>query len=170
MNKYERELTIDTEALDVEWLEQPKLFMKYSRKKAKALLRAKRTHEKLKTIRSELIMQAHSGGKKLIGCTPTGPTVDAWVRAHPDYIEAKEEQITAEFEADILDAAVFAFHQRKAALENLVILHGQQYFAGPRVPRNLTEEYAQAREKARDRAADAAARHDKKKGRRRAPK
>jgi hypothetical protein len=29
---------------------------------------------------------------------------------------------------------------RKAALENLVQLHGQNYFAGPKVPRNLSKE------------------------------
>jgi hypothetical protein len=30
---------------------------------------------------------------------------------------------------------------RKSALENLVKLHGQQYFAGPMVPRDLTHEW-----------------------------
>jgi hypothetical protein len=39
--------------------------------------------------------------------------------------------------------------QRKDALENMVRLHGQQYFAGPRIPRNLTEE-RQAKQKKAD--------------------
>ena len=33
-----------------------------------------------------------------------------------------------------------AFEQRKDALENLVRLHGQQYFAGPKIPRDLPSE------------------------------
>jgi hypothetical protein len=34
-------------------------------------------------------------------------------------------------------AAVNAFEQRKSALENLVRLFGQSYFAGPKMPRDL---------------------------------
>lgn len=170
MSTYEQELTIDTEALDVEWLEQPKLFMKYSRKKARALLDAKKAQERLKTVRSELVMDAHSGamGKDV---KVTKDSVDAWVRSQSEYVEAKEEQIQMEFEADIYDAAVFAFHQRKAALENLVTLHGQQYFAGPHVPRNLSEEYAKSRNAARERTAAVSDNYDRKgkRGRRRRP-
>ena len=36
--------------------------------------------------------------------------------------------------------AVYAFEQRKTSLENLVRLHGQQYFAGPKMPRDLRKE------------------------------
>jgi hypothetical protein len=35
---------------------------------------------------------------------------------------------------------------RKAALENLVQLHGQQYFAGPKMPRDLKEEIRKHKE------------------------
>ena len=43
-----------------------------------------------------------------------------------------------------LEYAELAFQEiawtRKKSLENLVILHGQQYFAGPKMPRNISEE------------------------------
>jgi hypothetical protein len=44
------------------------------------------------------------------------------------------------YEAEVLQGAVNAVDHRKDALENLVRLHGLQYFAGPKVPRNLSEE------------------------------
>jgi len=138
--QYDEDLSIDTEALDVEWALQPQLFQKYSRMKALAAKTAKRMHERVKTTRSELVLKAGRGGADLIGVNPTGPNVDAWVRAHPEYRKAKERQIQAEFILDLLDGGVFAFHQRKAALENLVLLMNQEYFAKPKEPRNLPEE------------------------------
>ena len=34
-----------------------------------------------------------------------------------------------------------AIDQKKSALENLVKLHGQMYFAGPSIPRDLDKEW-----------------------------
>jgi predicted ATP-dependent endonuclease of OLD family len=56
------------------------------------------------------------------------------------YKEAFAEYLEAKFEADVAQGAVRAFDARKDALENLVRLNGQQYFAGPKMPRNLTQE------------------------------
>ena len=39
--------------------------------------------------------------------------------------------------------AVKAIDTKKTALENLVKLHGQSYFAGPAIPRNLNKEWEQ---------------------------
>jgi len=40
--------------------------------------------------------------------------------------------------------------QRKDALENLVRLHGQQYFAGPKMPRDVQWERQQKIERSND--------------------
>jgi 5'-deoxynucleotidase YfbR-like HD superfamily hydrolase len=64
-----------------------------------------------------------------------------------EYKEAYHEFLEIQHEYNIAKAAVRAFAQRKDALENLVRLHGQQYFAGPRVPRNISEEREKFRSK-----------------------
>jgi hypothetical protein len=40
-----------------------------------------------------------------------------------------------------LKAAVYAINQRKDALENLVRLHGQQYFSSPLIDISLSDRY-----------------------------
>lgn len=147
---YSRDIEIDPEALDVEWLNQPNLFLAYSQKKAEADREAKLLHEEFKSIKAELRLQAAKLGAKGLGVKDTSDNLDAWVRNQEDYKEAKEKLIEAEYEADMLSAAVYAFNHRRSALENLAKLHGQQYFAGPTEPRNLPEKYniaAKAHEK-----------------------
>jgi hypothetical protein len=59
----------------------------------------------------------------------------------PEYKDAIDQFLNAKYEYDMAMAAVRAIDQKKTALENLVRLHGQQYFAGPSVPRDLTKEW-----------------------------
>ena len=137
----DRDLRIDESALDIEWLNQPRIFMRYAMAAAEAERVAKRAKEKVKTIRSELIREVAKSPQETTGkAKPTAQDTEAYYRVHEDYIEAKEELTEAEFENSLLWNAVSAFHQRKLCLENLVRLNGQQYFAGPSVPRDLAQE------------------------------
>ncbi len=139
---YEADLQIDPDQLDVEWLEQANRFMKYAEASADADAEVKRINEKIKNLQSELTLDAHQDptimGKDI---KPTVANVEAYYREHDNYKKLKDQVIDAEHDADVLRNAVFAFHQRKAALEQLVTLHGQQYFAGPTEPRNLGLEF-----------------------------
>jgi hypothetical protein len=140
---YIKDVKIDESALDVEWLEQTTLLVKYARNAAKWHKRVMQAEEKIKVVRAELIEEANQFPDRCLGkgIKPTAPNIESYYRNHEDHKAAKEEWITATFEYDIALAAKDAISfSRKAALENLVILHGQQYFAGPRVPRNLSEE------------------------------
>jgi len=114
---YEEDLAIDSQALDVEWLEQPQLLMRYS--------------------------------------IASAPNIEAFYREHQDHIDAKDELIESEYQAAVIRSAVFAFNQRKVALEELVRLHGMQYFAGPKAPRDLNKEWkTHLEEKGDERTAD----------------
>ena len=53
------------------------------------------------------------------------------------------EVIDARYEFNTAKGAVRAVDQRKESLENLVRLHGQHYFAGPKIPRDLSSEVEQ---------------------------
>jgi hypothetical protein len=67
--------------------------------------------------------------------------VTSTILTQDKYKEATEEFLQAKYEAKIASGASRAVDHRKSALENLVKLHGQQYFAGPMVPRDLTHEW-----------------------------
>lgn len=142
MLNYEDDIRIDETALDVEWLEQAELAMKYARNFAQAKRRLINAEEKIKLIRAELTAEAN---KNPIKCCnkdkPNAADIEAYYRNHRRHKEAKEEWVKLQYELDIAEAAKNEIgYTRKAALENLVRLHGQQYFAGPRIPRDISQE------------------------------
>ena len=139
---YARDLLIDETALDLEWLNQASLAMKYGRHFADCARLCRKAEENKKVIRSGLIRQANLHPMECCQKPkPTGADIEAYYRTHSDYIEAVEDLIEAEYEKTMAEIAKNEMcFTRKAALENLVTLHGQQYFAGPAVPRNLAKE------------------------------
>lgn len=139
IRNYEEDRLVNPDALDLEWLRQSNLFGHYADLSAKANRRAKEAEENVKVIRSILSKEANENPDEVLGkgVKPTATNVEAYYRTHPDHKKAKEEWIQATYEAEMLSNAVFAFHQKKASLEYLVILHGQNYFASPKEPREL---------------------------------
>ncbi len=133
---YTNDIKINPDALDVEWLRQPELYMKYCEAAANAKRAAATAMEKIKVIRSQLIKEAREEG-----LAKNAGQEEAYYRDHVSHKRAKAEWIEKEHVAAILHSAVFAFNQRKDALENLVRLAGQGYFATPEVPRDLPHEY-----------------------------
>lgn len=140
---YENDMYIDENALEQEWLDQAELALKYGRHWAKCIKRLTLAEENVKLVRSELIKEAHENPEKYLGegINPTGPVVEAYYRNHKLHKEAKQEIVEAQFKANVADIAKNEISfTRKAALENLVRLHGQEYFAGPSMPKNISEE------------------------------
>ncbi len=145
---YERDIRIDESALDVEWLEQANLAMKYGRHYAECHKALTEAEEKIKIVRAELIEEANLNPIK---CThkekPNAADIEAYYRNHKRHKAAKDAWIEAQLECEIAEIAKNEISfTRKAALENLGSLYIAGYFAGPKVPRNLTEEL-EARQK-----------------------
>lgn len=153
---YSKDILIDPEALDVEWLNQPVLFLKYSNKASDARRELDESKEFLEYTKAEVETEIRTNPDKygLEGKTGKAPTEAQFKNAvtlHERVVEAQANCITKAQEYAHWQNASNAFDQRKKALENLVFLHGQQYFAGPRVPRNLKEkqeEYEKTRKTA----------------------
>lgn len=147
---YERDVRIDETALDVEWLNQASLALRYARLSSYWNEQVRHLEERKKTVRSELILKANEDPSGLLGKDrPNAADIEAYYRAHADYRAVIEELNEAVAEAEFAALAKDEIcYTRKKALENLVILHGQQYFAGPSVPRDLSAEAA-ARERQR---------------------
>lgn len=139
---YERDMEIDESALDVEWLEQPNLVMRYSRNEAETERRKDLAKESLDLVRAKLDKDIRIN-PELFGLGDlkiTETVVSNAIISHEDYKEAYKEYLDANYEYTLAKNAMKAVVQRKDALENLVRLHGQNYFAGPKVPRDLTKE------------------------------
>jgi len=142
MINYEQDMEIDETALDVEWLNQASLAMKYGKHWSKCRETFTRAEENIKIIRSQLLKDANKNPVACLGkdIKPTAPNIEAYYRDHEDHIEAKEEWIAAQYELNMAEVAKWEIsNTRRLALENLVRLHGQQYFAGPSVPHDLAD-------------------------------
>jgi len=134
---YEDDIRIDEEALDIEWLEQASLMMKYARNAADARRELDRAKENFDIVKAEVDKDIRTNPDDYEVTKVTDASVAAAILGTEEYKEASQRLIQAKYEADIASSAVRAVEQRKDALENLVRLHGQQYFAGPRVPHDL---------------------------------
>jgi len=140
---YERDIKIDELALDVEWLEQPRLMLKYSRHAVETRKTLDKAKLNLDVARARLDKKIRAnpgeyGLAKVVEAAVQNAILDA-----PEYLEAHEKYLNAKYEAEMARVVVQSIEQRKEALENLVRLHGLQYFAGPRVPRDLSKEVQQ---------------------------
>ena len=142
---YEKDMEIDPDALDTEWLAQPALSLRYGRHLIELQEEEQRAVEKKKTIRSELIQEVSEDPNLCCGKDkPNAADIEAFYRTSKSYKEAVAAQ------NKIINEVAYAMlakneicYTRKAALEHLVILHGQQYFAGPRVPRDISKEWVE---------------------------
>ena len=139
---YENDIKIDETALDVEWLDQPRLALKYGKHLIRLKTKLKAAETKKKFIRSTLILEVNKNPSLAHKTKPNKEDIEAYYRTHPQYQEIEDEynELLSEVEYAEIAKNEICF-TRKMALENLVVLHGQQYFAGPRVPRNISEEW-----------------------------
>jgi len=124
---FEKDIATDPDALDEEWLKQPMVMLKYSLYSSHCQKLVSKAHEKVKTIRSELLLEV-SG---------TQQEREAKYRTDPKYLKAKKQQTIAEYNRDMALNAVSAVHQKRGTLEHEVKLWLGQYFAGPVDPRIL---------------------------------
>ena len=139
---YDKDIRIDETALDIEWLEQSALAGKYIDYVKKLKLAVSFAHEKVKTCRSELIMRVNEDPEKCVHkAKPNAADIEAYYRNHSKYKRLKEKWIRLSNELEYAELCQKEIsYGRRSALENLVVLHGQNYFAGPRMPRDISAE------------------------------
>lgn len=140
---YERDMQIDVDGLDVEWLDQPVLALRYGKYVSQLRAEVARLEERKKTTRAELIVEANKDPQGTCNKDkPNAADIEAYYRTSERYKDVIKDLLKAQEELEYAEVAKNEISfTRKAALENLVRLHGQQYFAGPRVPRDLGKEW-----------------------------
>jgi hypothetical protein len=145
---YEQDLKIDEDALDIEWLDQASLFMKYAKIAAEARRNLDEAKQALDIIKAEIDKDIREKPSEYGLEKVTDKAIDAIILNEKEYQVVWNKFLDMKYEADMASNAVVAMNQRKEALENLVKLHGQSYFAGPKLPRNLSEERDMKQKKA----------------------
>lgn len=141
---YEKDLYIEEGSLDVEWLNQPLLMLRYARERAKAEKEVARLKRKLKVTGATTDKDIRTNPNDYkITVKLTEEVVKNAVLCDEEYQELEEELIEANYELSMIEGAVDAIKQRKDALQDLVRLHAAQYFAGPSIPRDISLEAKQ---------------------------
>ncbi len=138
---------IDINRLDEEWINQPKFYYKYAELLTDAKEEVERCKAQLeianddrKATRAKLDLMIRKKPKKYFGNNnkPSEAALTNRILVHPKYAEAQqavykvnEDLIKANKKVSTYYSAVFTLDHRKAALERLVSLHGQNYFSTP---------------------------------------
>jgi hypothetical protein len=131
------DLSIDPESLDTECVRQVDLFMKWCERSIEARAAVEDAKILLDTKTSEVDLRIRRRPEKYGLDKVTDPGIKATVLTHPDYLRAMKTYHEARDTAAYLEKAVLAMEMKKRMLDNLITLHGQQYFAGPATPRDL---------------------------------
>jgi hypothetical protein len=132
---YTEELQIDPDALDVEWLMQPQLYVKYADLYVNAEVYYDRSKEKVEFIKATLDSHIRNNATQYVksGMKLTESSINSIIITDIEYVKALNVLYAAKKTLKLLGVALKAFEQRKSALENLVKLHGQSYFASPNI-------------------------------------
>ena len=136
---YEQDMFIDENLLDVELLEQASKMVKYSYKLAEAKRDKDIAKEKMDFMRAQKDKAIRDAPEKFGLAKITENAVNNAILMEDQYKETVEDYNDANFEVNVLQGVVSALDHRKSMLEKLVQLHGQQYFAGPATPHDLSE-------------------------------
>jgi len=147
---YERDMHIDETSLDIEWLEQADLAVRWGKYYTKCEEQFQKAEENVKIVRSELILEINKNPKVFFGdgIKITDAKVEAAYRVNERHVKAKERWLKAKKklgDAEIIKNEIS--FTRKASLEGLVQLYISQYFAGPKMPRDLVGEREKMKEK-----------------------
>lgn len=138
-SNYTDDIRIDETVLDIEWLEQPALMFKYAKLTAEAKQALDKAKDKVDYVRAELDGRIRRDSKAFDMEKVTEGAVMNTILLQEEFVEAQQELLDAKFNFDITRGASDAISARKDALENMVKLYGMQYFAGPRVPHDITD-------------------------------
>jgi len=124
---------IDINNLDKEWINQPKIFFKYASELADVRRRLEEAKAELDVVKASLDKAIRENPASFgLPEKITETLISNTIIQQSEYQEALKIYRIRKHKVDILQAAVTALDHRKSALERLVSLHGQNYFAAPK--------------------------------------
>ncbi len=144
LKKFQEDKQIDLAALHKECQKQPNTYFRWAKLAAEKKSTADRLELVKEVVEAQLQARVRKNPKKYKvqegargGITEAA--VKAAVYAHPEFVEASDAYLDAKEEAAIISKAELTMDHKKRMLELLVTLHGQGYFASPRIAKPLLD-------------------------------
>jgi len=131
---------VDRRALDEQWEQQPALFLEYAERLAEVNAEVDQLKDGLEVLKAQLDGEVRARLAASVGKV-TEAMVTAAITSDAKMVAALENLRKSQKDAAILKAEVQALDQRRSALENLVRLHGQEYYAVPTTKPEDREQY-----------------------------
>jgi len=141
INEFQRDKDIDPNQLDLECIKQSDRFFHWCKLAVEAGYVVDRAKLRLDVTKARLEIACRQRPADFGLEKSTERGVEASVLSHDEYTVAYKTWLEAKRDCKLLDAAVASMDSKRKMLDNLIRLHGQQYFAGPNVPRNLVNEW-----------------------------
>lgn len=144
LNEFQKDKRINLSQLHIECKRQTGAYFRWAKRAVGAKSNADRLEMVKEVVEAQLQAKARKYPKKF-GVQEgarggiTEAAVKAAVYSHPDYVEARDQFLDAKEEAAILGKAETTMDHKKRMLELLVTLHGQSYFASPRIAKALLD-------------------------------
>lgn len=133
---FDKDVSINPDALDIEWVQQAGLYMKYAESVADYDRIVRQKKESLDIVKATVDRELRESAEKKM----TEAMVATAIPTDERYKAAYQEYSQALYDYSVAMGAVRAMDHKKQALENLVKLWQGGYFAGPREPRDLSDE------------------------------
>ena len=129
MNELEKDLTIDVQRLDSEWIKLPSLYFAYREEadKLDAMLRKAKVDLEIETSKADTEYRQHP--RQYFGCDKaTEAQVKNAVEADSHVVEVKLRIVDLTKRRAIVLSAVAALEMKRDSLKNLVALQNSEYF------------------------------------------
>ena len=137
MVRFHADQKLDPTQLDLAAALQGELFFYWAEQAVAARRMVDHTKLALELEENRLSLECRQDPESFGLTKATEAAITAAIKVNKEYQIASTALMDARHESNLLDAAVSAMEQRKRMIEVLITLHGQQYFAGPSVPRDL---------------------------------
>lgn len=131
---YKEDVTIDINNLDAELLRQASLFQYWGRQEAQALYEKDQVEEALSKCKARVELDIRKDPEKYGYINKlTEGAISCLLVGQQEVIDAIEVSLKSKYKAKILNVAVKSFEHKKKALEKLVELYINGYWATPKV-------------------------------------
>jgi hypothetical protein len=123
---------LDPHNLDLEWVRQPRKVMRYALRLANAERKYAEARANYDVVCADVSLDARRNPMKYKLLKPTDEAVKSVIPLDKRCQEALREVILSKHLVDRYKGVMQALEHLKKALENMVVLHGRDYFAAPR--------------------------------------
>ena len=145
---YKDDLFIDKFNLDLEWLKQAMLFVKWAERWAQAVERRDRAKQLLEVVKAEIYSKIRADPQVYkLPSKPTESTINSYIITTKKHKEAFDSLIERNREVNILASAKEAMNHKRKALEYVTQLMLGGFYANPSIDgkaRKMVEDHKSA--------------------------